>query len=252
MKSIVSTALLFSFLICQNGYSATDVNIKDRKPFSKTIRTRMPPQIVIEQIQAQFNAMSTGWGTSWQNFVIEDDPASDEFVIIARSVEKPWAFSLSKKDCPQPENYNQITQQITSGGTPVQINIPIGVKKNRSWFRYTVTVYDPMYLYWKNPCYIWNLPPGKAGDKFYNKNYNMEVYAKNLREQVYDVVKNFSEWKPPKKITKIAAMKGAGQELIGGNSDELLTEEEKKLPIAEQEKILERKQKESTKQKKKR
>jgi hypothetical protein len=159
---------------------------------------------------------------------------------------------LSNTDCPQPENYNQLIQQITSGqGTPVQINVPIGIKKSRSWFRYVVTVYDPMYLYWKNPCYVWNLPPGKAKDKFYNKNYNMEAYAKNLKEQVYDLVKDFSHWSPPKKVKKIATMRGPGQELIGGGADDLLTDEEKKLPLAEQEKILQRKQKELENQKQK-
>ena len=94
-----------------------------------------------------------------------------------------------------------------------------------------------MYPFWNNPCYVWNLPPGKSGDKFYKENYTMEVYSKDLGKKVYDVAENYADWKPPKKMKKIPAMKGSSEELLGGDSD-VLTDDERKLPIKQQEKIL--------------
>lgn len=224
------------------GKSATDVLIKERIQYGKSIRTRMPPQIMIDTIQQEFKAMSVLWGTSWQTFVVEDDESKDEFVIIARSTEKRWAFNLLKEDCPKPDNYEDLKNEINAGGTPVRMDMLIGVKKKRSFFRYVVNVYQPMYEHWKNPCYEWDFPPGKAKDKFYKDNYTMRVYSKNLSAQVYDILKNFSAWKPPKTLKTIPAIKGKGQELIGGDADEL-TDQEKALPISVQKKILEQRRK---------
>lgn len=245
------TQLLFSTIFL-TGLTApflhadTDVLIKDRKQFSKSIRTRMPPQIIIDAIQKDFQSHSPVWKTFWQTFVVEDDELKDEFVIIARSMEKPWAFGMLKEDCPKPVNYEDLKNQVETGGTPVRIDVLIGVKRKRSWFRYIINVYEPMYIYWKNPCYTWNLPPGKAKDDFYSKNYTMQVYAENLREKVYDLVKEYNNWKPSKQVKKIPAMKGSGKELIGGEAEEL-TDDEKKLSISEQEKIIEKRKKEKKK-----
>lgn len=220
-----------------NGFAATDVLIKERKPYGKTVRTRMPPQIMIDYVQSEFRASGKKWQTDWQTFVVEDDPSKDEYLIIARSVPKLWAFGLVEKDCPKPENYEQLSNDTHSGGTPVRLDVLIGVKRQKSWFRHTVTVYEPMYLYWKNPCYQWTLPPGKRADSFYKDNYTMSVYADNMKEKVFPIIKDLENWSPPKKEKKIPAIKGPGQETIGGATEQL-TSDELKLPLEEQDKIL--------------
>lgn len=246
---LLFSVFILSFLIpCS---FAAESLIKDRISYGKVIRTRMPPQLMIEQIQKRFEEVSPRWMTFWQTFVIEDDPSKDEYVVIARSVEKPWAIALLKPECSKPENYEKLLKDIESGGTPVRMNVLIGIKRTRSWFRYTVTVYEPMYSYWKDDlCYEWNLPPEKSKDKFYGKNYTMRVYAKNLKKQVYELISIFGGWKSPKKLMKIPAMKGPGQELIGEGIDEMLTDKEKKLSVEEQEKIYEKRSKEKGEEKK--
>lgn len=240
-----------TFLIAlQTGLRADvkDVLIKERKAYGKVIRTRMPPQIMIETIQKEFNIMSVDWKTTWQTFVIEDDEDKDEYVIIARSYPKKWAFGLTNKDCPKPENYDQLISDIGQGGTPVRMDMMVGVRKTRSFFRYVVTVYEPLYDHWKNPCYEWNLAPGKSSDPFYKENFNTREYAKNLQKLVYETVSKYDGWKSPAKLMKIPAMKGAGQELMGVEA-ETLTDDEKKLPIDEQEKLLEKRRKQTEKKK---
>ncbi len=229
---------------------AKDTLIKERKSYGKVIRTRMPPQIMIETIQKEFNLNAPRWKTTWQTFVVEDDQDKDEFVIIARSYPKLWAFGLTNSDCPKPENYDQLTNDIPQGGTPVRMDMIVGVKRTRSFFRYIVTVYEPMYDYWKNPCFEWNLSPGKANDAFYKDNYNTREYAKNLSKLVYETVDDYGGWKSPSKLMKIPAMRGAGQELMGEEAD-TLTNEEKKLPIEEQEKLLEKRRKKADKEERK-
>jgi hypothetical protein len=239
---VVGTAIILS----QTARASDETLIKDRRPFGKTIRTRMPPQILIDVLQNDFNNMSIEWSTFWQNFVIEDDENKDEFVIIARSVPKLWAFGVLKEDCAKPENFEDLKKSVEKGGTPVRMDVLVGIRKKRSFFRYVITVYEPMHLFGRNPCYVWNLPPGKSGDKFYRENYTMEAYSKNLKKQVYDLVSRYSDWRPPKKVKKIPAIKGPGQELIGGEAEEL-TDEEKKLPLKEQEKILKERRKSDSK-----
>ncbi|OGR53676.1 MAG: hypothetical protein A3I11_03460 [Elusimicrobia bacterium RIFCSPLOWO2_02_FULL_39_32] len=251
LSVLISKNLLIIFLFTTlyfipSIHAAIDTQIKERKQFGKSIRTRMPPQIIIDTVQKAFHARSPEWKTFWQTFVVEDDENKNEYVIVARSVEKPWAFSLNKGNCDKPENYEELMNQINSGGTPLRIDALIGVKKDRSWFRYTINIYEPMYSNWKNPCYLWNLPPGKGSDPFYNKNYNMQVYSQNLKKDIVELVKSFENWKPPKKPKKIPAIKGSGQEIIGGEAD-LLTDEERKLSIEEQEKILKNRVKEQKK-----
>lgn len=231
------------------AYAYRDVSVKERVPYKKVIRTRMPPSMFQDWVQKEFNASEDRWQTGWQTFVV-DDENQDEYLVIARSKDRPWAFGVERNDCEKPDNIETLVSQVKEGGTPVHLDCILSIKKNRSFFRYQVTVYEPMYPYWKNPCYVWNLPPGTAKDEFYNKNYNTAAYSKNLREQIYELAQNLSEWRPPRKAKKIAAMKGPGQELIGGG-DEILTDEEKKLPIAEQQKILESRRKEQGKEQKK-
>ena len=246
---VLACAAAACLLIFAAGLNASeDIMIKERKTYGKSIRTRMPPQILIDAVQNDLNKMSPEWSTFWQNFVVEDDQDRDEFVIIARSVEKPWAFGVLKvgMECVKPDNFDDLKSAVEKGGTPVRMDMLVGIKKRRFFFRYTINVYDPMYPFWKNPCYTWNLAPGKAKDKFYSENYTMEVYAKNLKQKVYDLVSSYSSWKPPKKVKKIPAIKGPGVELIGGEA-EGLTDEEKKLSIKEQEKILEQKKNEKKK-----
>ena len=252
MKIRTELIVSLAVFIASNSFAATDLLIKERKQFGKTIRTKMPPQLMIDTLQKEFQAASPKWQTFWQTFVVEDDPSKDEFVIIARSVEKKWAFSLEKKDCPKPENYDQLIQEINTGGTPVRMDVLVGIKRQKSWFRYNVNVYEPMYEQWKNPCVLWSLPPGGlAKDKFYKDNYTTKVYAENLKNNVYDLVKVFADWKPPRNLKKIPAIRGSGQELIGGGSEDLLTDEEKKLPIKKQEKLLKKRIKERDKELKK-
>ncbi|OGR96914.1 MAG: hypothetical protein A2902_00770 [Elusimicrobia bacterium RIFCSPLOWO2_01_FULL_64_13] len=215
--------------------------LKDRVKYGRTIRTRMPPQIILETLQKELGSMSPAWRTFWQNFIIEDDEGKDEFVLIARSVEKNWALATLSGDCPKPENYDQLQKDVAAGGTPVRLDVLVGVKKKRSWFRYVIQVYEPMYPFWKNPCYGWNLPPGTSADPFYKDNYAMAVYSKNMSEEISKLADSLKKWKPPKKVRKIPVMKGPGQVLIGGETNELLTDDELNLPVSEQEKILEKK-----------
>lgn len=251
MKLIRLTVFLCAVLLfsIELNASISDVLVQERKQFGKPIRTKMPPQLIIDTLQKQLDAVSPGWQTFWQNFVVEDDELKDEYLIIGRSVEKRWAFGVLDEDCPKPENFEQLKSEVRSGGTPVRMDLLIGIKKKRAWFRYVVNVYEPVYPYWKNPCYVWNLPPELSKDKFYNENYTMKVYSENLRKKVYLLVSELSGWKPPKQVEKIPAIKGSGKELIGGEAEEL-TDEEKALPLAKQEKILEKRRKERKKQKK--
>lgn len=216
--------------------------VKDRKKYKKSVRTRMPPQFIIENLQKSLNAKSSEWDTFWQSFVIEDEDGAKEFLFIARSVEKPWAFGLLSDDCIKPQNFAELDKQVFTGGTPVRMDIMIGIRKKRSFFRYVVKVYEPMYSYWDNPCYVWNLPPGKADDEFYNKNYNMKIYSENIKKEIYKLARKFRKWKPPKKVRRIPKMKGAGVELVGGEASGL-TDEERNLPIEDQEKILKKRSK---------
>ena len=241
--------LTLGFLVSSSpaAYSFDEMLIKNRKPYGKSIRTRMPPQVLIEAIQKDLDNRSLEWFTFWKIFVVEDDRDKDEFVIIARSSEKQWALGVLKDDCPKPENFEDLKKQVNEGGTPVRIDLLVGVKKNRSFFRYVINFYEPMYQFWTNPCYVWNLPPGTAKDKFYNENYTMGVYANNLRKMAYDLLSHYSEWKPPKYVKRIPVIKGPGQELIGGEAEEFLTDEERKLPLWEQERILEKRKAERDK-----
>ncbi len=238
---IFSLSLLFTFQTIAWSAS-TDMLIKERRQHGKPIRTRMPPQIFIETIQKQFNANSPEWKTFWQNFTVEDDDVKDEFVIVARSYPKKWAFSLLNPNCPKPEDYDQFVNDIARGGTQVRMDALVGIRRSRSFFRYTVTVYEPLFDLWKNPCYEWSLAPGTANDAFYKDNNTTKVYADNLSKQTYEAVSAFDGWKSPKKLMKIPAIRGAGQELIGAEADSL-TDDEKKLSIEEQEKLLKKRKK---------
>lgn len=241
-KFIATLGLAFLALQGATFAESPDSLIKERKVYGKVLRTRMPPQVMIETIQKEFTAQSPKWRTFWQNFVIEDDEDKDEFVIIARSMERKWAFGLSNTGCTPPDNYEQLKNDISNGGTPVRMDAIIGVKRKRSFFRYTVTVYQPMYEHWKNPCFVWNLAPGTSKDAFYKENYNMQVYAENLVKDIYEVAKRYDGWKSPKNLQKIPAIRGAGYEYIGGEAD-TLTDEEKQLPMDQQEKLLEKRRK---------
>src|SRR4051812_17932381 len=100
-KNFVLFLLISGLLLITSPlHAAIDDLIKERIPYGKTIRTRMPPQLVIENVQKVFNANSPKWKTFWQNFVVEEDPVKNEFIIIGRSVEKKWAFGMIKEDCP--------------------------------------------------------------------------------------------------------------------------------------------------------
>lgn len=236
-KKIILSAFIFGTFAC-SAFAAVDVAVKERKPYGKSIRTRMPPQIVIETLQQQFKRIGPEIKTEWNNFVVEDEAIGDEFLIIARTRERKWAFAMLLENCPKPQDYEILNAQVSQGGTPVRLDVLIGVKRKRSWFRYVVNFYEPMFQYWTNPCYVWNLPPGSAADPFYGKNYRADIYSKNLIRQVYDHMQDYlSNWKPPKKTKRIAQMKGPGQELVG-EAAESLTEEERALPIDQQEKIL--------------
>ncbi len=250
---LFSLSLLFAFQtgLFQARAEVRDTLIKERKPYGKVIRTRMPPQVMIDAIQKEFNVNSTRWKTTWQTFVVEDDEDKDEFVIIARSHPRQWAFGLTNKDCPKPENYDQLINDIKQGGTPVRMDMIVGVKRTRSFFRYIVTVYEPMFDYWKNPCFEWNLSPGKSKDPFYKENFSAKEYARNLEKLVYETVDDYGGWKSPAKLMKIPAMRGAGQELMGAEA-ETLSDDERKLPIEQQEKILEKRRKQAEKDAKKR
>lgn len=248
IKTLLSFGVL-GLALASNGLAYKDVDVKQRKPVKKVIRTRMPPSMFQEWVQNEFKAWSGPWQTSWQTFVVDDqDP--DEYLVIARSQNRPWAFGEERKDCEKPENYEQLKSEVQAGGSPLHVDVVLGIKKKRSFFRYPVTVYEPMYPFWKSPCYVWNLPPGSLKDPFYSKNYNLAVYSDNLQENVYELVSDLSNWRPPKKVKRIFEMKGRGQELVGGEA-ELLTDEEKKLPVEEQEKILKKRQKEQEKEDKK-
>lgn len=241
---------LFSIIFLTTSAEASDTMIKERIPYQKPIRVRIPPQLLIDALREEFQAKSPLWRTFWQNFVVEDDEVKDEFVIIARSVERNWAFGILREDCPKPYHYEQLRQQIEAGGTPVRLDVLVGIKRKRSFFRYVVQVYQPMYEYWKNPCYVWNLPPGMSQDSFYKENYTMKTYSDNLVKKVYDLVERYSKWRPPEQVTKIPAIRGRGEELIGGEAEDL-TDEEKQLPLFEQEKILEKRRREREKKEKK-
>ncbi len=247
---IFLTVLGFGFTTSAFAYQ--DVSLKERKAYKKVIRTRMPPSMFQDWVQNEFKTASKRWETNWQTFVVDDqnDRNSDEYFLIARSQDKPWAFGVEKQDCEKPENFETLKSQVMEGGSPVHLDCVVGIKKNKSFFRYQVTVYEPMYPFWKSPCYIWNLPAGSLKDPFYAKNYNMSKYSKNMADNIYALLsESLSEWKPPKQTKKIPQMKGPGQELIGGESD-TLTDEERKLPIQEQEKILKKRQLELEKAKK--
>ena len=231
-----------------NAYAFHDVQTKARRPYQKAIRTRMPPSVFHEWVQKEFNAVGPEWQTAWQTFVVEDEPDADEYLVIIRSQDKKWAFGVEKEDCEKPENFEDLKAQVKEGGTPIHVDCIVGIKKRRSFFRYQINVFEPMYPFWKSPCYVWSLPPGSREDPFYSKNYNMAVYAGHLKEKIYELVStDASQWRPPKKVKKIPAIKGPGQELIGGDS-EILTDEEKKLSITEQEKILKQRKKEQEKE----
>lgn len=240
-KFLFGLLLLLSIQIIYipSTFAYVDISIKERVRYKKPIRTKMPPQIIIETVQKQFEALSPEWMTFWTNFVVEDDVENDEYIISARAVEKKWAFSLLKQDCPKPENYDQYIKDILTDGTPVRIDVILGIKKQKSWFRYQIQIYEPMYLFWTNPCYEWNLAPGTANDPFYSKNYTMKIYAENLRNKVFRQLSDFKDWKAPKKPKQIPIMKGQGKEIIG-EGIEFLTEQEKQLPLSEQEKLLEK------------
>ncbi|OGR85320.1 MAG: hypothetical protein A2901_04570 [Elusimicrobia bacterium RIFCSPLOWO2_01_FULL_54_10] len=240
---------VFGLGLCVKAYAFQDVNIKQKVAYKKSIRTRMPPSIFQDWVQKEFQASSSRWQTSWQTFVV-DDQDEDEYFVIARSQDRPWALGVERADCEKPQGFDTLLKQVKEGGTPLHMDCIVGIKKERSFFRYQVTVYEPMYPFWKSPCYVWNLPPGSSKDEFYEKNYTLSAYSDNLRDQVYNLVQNLSEWRPPKTARKISAMKGSGQELIGGESD-LLTDEERKLPIKQQEKILENRRKDKEKEEKK-
>lgn len=246
-KNIAGTIIFLTVLglgsFSGKAYGFQDVQSKERRPYQKTIRTRMPPSLFQEWIQKEFKGASTAWQTDWQTFVVEDDPKTDEYLVIARSQNRKWAFGAERQDCEKPEGLDEYKNDVAQGGTPIHLDVIVGIKKNRSFFRYQVQVYEGMYPLWKNPCYVWNLPPGSVKDPFYGKNYNMAVYSRNLTNQVYELVNHISEWRPPKKEKKIPVMKGPGQEIIGGAA-ELLTDEEKKLSTEEQEKILKMRRKE--------
>ncbi len=227
-----------------------DIAIKERKPFGKSIRTRMPPQVFIDSLQDIFKQLGMEANTDWNNFVVEDDSIKDEYVIIARTKERKWAFALLKEDCPKPAEYDVYKAQVNEGGTPVRLDVLIGVKRKRSWFRYVVNFYEPMFQHWSNPCYAWNLPPGTATDAFYGKNYRADIYAKNLSQQVYDFMQDYlTKWRPPKKTKRIPLMKGSGQELYG-EAAETLTEQERTLPLDQQEKLLNSRRKDRDEQEK--
>lgn len=235
---------VMGFGLATSAFAYRDVSLKERRAYKKVIRTRMPPSMFQEWVQNEFKAASGLWKTDWQTFVVDDqDPNSDEYFIIARTKDRPWAFGIEKNDCEKPENFETLKAEVDQNGTPVHMDCVLSIKKNKSFFRYQVTVYEPMYPFWKNPCYVWNLKPGTVKDEFYSKNYNMSVYARNLQDEIYELTSGLAEWRPPKKVKKISVMKGQGQELIGGESDQL-TDEERKLPIQEQEKILKKKKKE--------
>ena len=224
--------------------AATDINIKDRIVLEKPIRTKMPPQLVIDHLRKRFQANSKLWGTSWINFVVEDDPIKDEFVIIARAVPRRWIFSLIKPDCPKPLDYDRFMQEAKGEATPVDFAAMVGVKRKRSWFRYVVTVYQPMYEGWKNPCIAWSLPAGGAQkDAFFKENYNTKIYAKNMGAKIYKEMSFLNAWKAPAKGQKIPLMKGSGEEILIEGSEEL-TDEERQLPLAEQEKLIHQRQEE--------
>ena len=241
VKSLIFLSALGLGFLPSKAHAFRDVQIKERRPFKKVIRTRMPPALFQEWIQKEFKNWESKWQTSWQTFVV-DDQADDQYFVIARTADRPWAFGVERQDCEKPDNFEDLIAQVQRGGTPVHLDCIVSIKKERSFFRYQVTVYEPMYPFWKNPCYAWSLPPGTSRDPFYSVNYNMSAYAQNLRERVYTLVGRASGWRPPKKAKKIAAMKGPGQELIGGEA-ELLTDEEKKLSIEEQEKEEKQKKK---------
>lgn len=248
--ALLSMTALVCVLSLNSALYATDTAIKERIPYKKPVRVRIPPQLLIDAIREEFQSKSPLWRTFWQNFVVEDDEIKDEFVIIARSVERNWAFAIIKEDCPKPFTYERLVEQVSTGGTPVRMDVLVGIKRKRSFFRYVVQVYQPMYEHWKNPCFVWNLPPGMAQDNFYKENYTMKSYSENLSKKVYDLVERYSRWKPPKQVTQIPAIRGKEVELIGGEAEEL-TDEEKLLPIFEQEKILEKRKKQQEKREKK-
>lgn len=252
-KFILSSIAISYTLFAANlnlAFAATDVTIKERKQFGKVIRTRMPPQIMIERIQQEFQSMSPYWKTFWNNFVVEDDDLKDEYVIIARSHEKEWSFRVLKEDCPKPENYDQLKSETEGAGSPVRMDALIGIKRTKSFFRYVITIYEPIYPYWTNSCFAWYLPPGTAKDPFYKTNYNMKVYSENMSKKIYDLVSRYGGWKSPKNLMKLPAMKGPGEELIGGGS-ETLTDAERALPLKEREKLSKKRMKEIEKEDKK-
>src|SRR5262245_20740410 len=94
--------LLALLLLGSNAWSErsrTDILVKERIPYGTPIRTRMLPQQVIDAVQMEFNAQSPKWKTFWQNFVAEDlesaEESRNEYMIIARSVERNCAFALA-------------------------------------------------------------------------------------------------------------------------------------------------------------
>lgn len=239
-----AAVFLFSILLgfSSNVFAVGEaVLIKNRVPYKKPIRMRMPPQVLIDTIQRELQLVAPSWRTFWNNFVVEDDMESDEYIIIARAVDKKWTFTLKKETCVQPPNYANFERDIKeNGGTDVNFNVLIGIQKKRSWFRYVVQVYEPMFPYKDDTCYLWSLPPGMAQDPFYSQNYRMDIYSKNMAENVYQLLDYMKKWTPPAKGMVVPKMKGAGEELISSEADELLSEKELDLPIEEQRTLIEK------------
>ncbi len=241
---LIFILLLSAFfnLSIRMAHATADIFIKERVPYKKSVRVRMPPQIMIDTIQKELQSRSPKWRTFWNNFVVEEDIDNDEFLIIARSEPKKWAFTSLNTKCIMPYEFPQYKSEFESqGGSQVRMDVLIGIKRKRSWFRYEVNVYEPMYDYWKNDCFSWILPPGTGQDPFYSQNYNMKKYAETLRNDVYQMIEDMRKWAPPKLVKQIPIMKGSGIELIGGGSDDL-TDEQRKLSIAEQNAILKKKE----------
>ena len=153
---LIFILLLSAFfnLSIRMAHATADIFIKERVPYKKSVRVRMPPQIMIDTIQKELQSRSPKWRTFWNNFVVEEDIDNDEFLIIARSEPKKWAFTSLNTKCIMPYEFPQYKSEFESqGGSQVRMDVLIGIKRKRSWFRYEVNVYEPMYDYWKNDCF---------------------------------------------------------------------------------------------------
>ena len=93
------------------AYALRDVDVKQRVPYKKVIRTRMPPSMFQEWVQKEFNASQGMWQTQWQTFVV-DDQNEDEYFVIARTKDRRWALGVERNDCEKPENFDALLDQV--------------------------------------------------------------------------------------------------------------------------------------------